>query len=346
MVTSNPSTQRPRVIAVEEAWACQEWFDAVAQYPLAQAETVERRFMGAVVGNEMFRRALADTQHRLDVMDEAGVDMHVMSIVAPGVQILTREHAARVAALTNDRLAEVVNQHPTRLAGLGTVAPQDPAAAAAEVRRVVGQLGLSGVLLNSHTNEEYLDHERYLPILEAVEESGAPLYIHPRTPNPKMAQPFEDYGLMGALYGFAADTGLHAARLIFSGVFDRFPRLKIVLGHMGEGLPYWLWRWDNMWATMQAAGVSRKLNMPDLQRKPSEYFASNFAITTSGMAWKPTFDFCKATVGIDNLVFAIDYPFENSRTFTSFLHGLELSPDEFTRLASRNAETLFRLPTA
>jgi 2,3-dihydroxybenzoate decarboxylase len=330
-----------RIIAVEEAWACAEWFDAMTQLPLMPSETVERRFMNAVVSNPAYRRALADIPFRLDHMDAAGLDMQILSIIAPGVQILTSEHATRVAAVINDRLATVVHAHPDRFAGLGTVAPQDPAAAATEVRRVMRDLKLNGILINSHTNGEYLDNPRYWPILEAASDTGAPIYIHPRTPLPQIAAPFDEYGLTGAVYGFPADTGLHALRLVMSGVFDRFPDLKIVLGHLGEALPFWLWRIDNLVGMMRASGVAQKLSMPDLKRKPSEYLCSNFVVTTSGMAWQPVFEFCRSALGIDNIIFAVDYPFEDSAAFVDFLRELNLSEEDKAKLASGNAKRVF-----
>ena len=191
---------------------------------------------------------------RLAEMDRFGVDVHLLSLGVPGVQMFRPDVAVGLARLANDRLSEVVRRHPTRFAGLAAFAPQDPEAAVKEMERAIRTLKLNGFLVNSHTNNVYLDDARFWPILEAAEALDAPLYIHPRAPSDGMAAPFRDYRMEGAIWGYGMETGTHAVRLMLSGVLDRFPRLRIVLGHMGEALPFWLWRLD----LHGRAGIARR----------------------------------------------------------------------------------------
>ena len=198
---------------------------------------------------------------------------------------------------------------PIGFAGLATIAPQDPAGAARELRRAVTQLGMKGALINSHTKGEFLDEEKYRVILEQAQALDVPIYIHPRTPSPEMVAPFQKYfGLEAAAFGFPVDASLHALRLILSGVFDDFPRLKIVLGHMGEGLPFWLPRIDKKMALFGSIHEpERKLEKP-----PSHYFLDNFYITTSGMNYEEPLKLAHSVMGADRILFAVDYPFEDA----------------------------------
>src|SRR5690606_8420097 len=168
----------------------------------------------------------------------------VVSLTGPGVQVFDAPTAAALTVSFNDQLAEAIGRHPDRLAGLAAVAPQDPAHAARELERAVRQLDLKGAIVNSHTHGEYLDDPKFWEIFEAAEALGVPVYIHPQTPPKAMIEPFLDCGLDGAVFGFAVESGLPMLRLIFSGVFDRFPKLRVVVGHLGEGIPYWLFRVD------------------------------------------------------------------------------------------------------
>jgi 5-carboxyvanillate decarboxylase len=203
----------------------------------------------------------------------------------------------------------------------------------------VTDLKLNGVIINSHTGSEYLDEEKYWPLLEAAESLGAPIYLHPRSPAAQMAAAFKKYGLETGIWGFQADTGLHGLRLICGGVFDRFPGLKIVLGHLGEGLPYWLYRIDCM-HPVRASYRTR----PALSLKPSEYVKRNFAITTSGMNWAPVLHFCIEAVGADNIMFAIDYPYQTTEGAVRFLDEAEISDEDRRKIYHRNAERIFGIP--
>jgi predicted TIM-barrel fold metal-dependent hydrolase len=225
------------------------------------------------------------------------------------------ETATSLARVANDRLAEVVRRHPTRYAALASFAPQDPRRAVQEMERAIRTLKFSGFMVNSHTNNEYLDQPRYWPILEAAEALDAPLYIHPRAPSDGMAGPFRDYRLEGAAWGYGVETGTHAVRLMLSGVLDRFPKLRVVIGHMGEALPFWMWRLDFMAAPgARAAGRSNQL-------KPSEYFQRNFAITTSGVEDPLALRYCIDKIGADHIMWAIDYPYQPTGTAVAFIES-------------------------
>jgi 5-carboxyvanillate decarboxylase len=273
---------------------------------------------------------------RLADMDANGVAMHLLSLGIPGVQMFDRETAVALARLSNDRLSEAVSRHPTRFAGLASFPPQDPAAAAKEMERAINTLKLNGFLVNSHTENHYLDEPRDWPILEAAEALGRPLYLHPRAPSDGMAAPFRDYRMEGSIWGYGVEAGTHAVRLMLSGVLDRFPRLRIVLGHMGEALPFWLWRLDFMAAPGARAGLRNQL-------KPSEYFHRNFAITTSGLEDPLALRFCVDKIGIDNIMWAIDYPYQPTAPAVAFLESASLNDQEREQLAHRNAERLFRI---
>ncbi len=332
--------QRNRIIATEEAFATPDWFEVMDALPLSGPEGHETRFLRALEANPQIRRGLLDFDHRLRVMDECGVDVHLLSLTTPGVQSFEAQTATEIARRSNDFLADIIRRHPSRFAGLAAVAPQDPAAAAAEIDRAITVLGFSGVLINSYTNNEYLDDPKFEPIFAALARHGAPLYLHPRVPAPSMVAPYAQYGMLGAMWGFAADTGLHALRLILSGVFDRHPNLTVVLGHMGEAIPYWFWRIDNIFDKARAAAGSAFRGPAKL---PSEYFHENFYITTSGVNSHANLRFAIDLLGADRIMFAIDYPFESSVESVAFLNTAPISDNDRTKIASGNAESIFRI---
>ena len=335
-----------RRIATEEAFSVPEVADAMLEWAAQASPTEPDQDFWSFVLNEdterlrRIRRQLIDLEdERLRIMDQNGVSVHLLSLTAPGVQALEEQRATELAALVNDRLTAVIGRHPGRFAGLAAVAPQNPKAAAAEIERAIRELNLNGVVINSHTGSEYLDDEKYWPIFEAAEAVGAAIYIHPRSPSYPMAEAYKKYALETAMWGFQADTGLHAIRLICSGVFDRFPDLKIVLGHMGEGIPFWLWRIDYMHPVRSSYNSRPKLTLT-----PSEYFKRNFAITTSGMNWHPVLRFCLEAVGADNVMFAIDYPYQQTEGAVQFMNDAPVTEEEKQKLFHLNAERIFRIP--
>ena len=255
------------------------------------------------------RRRIVDLgAERIADMDASGIDMQLLMLTAPGVQVFDPGTAVSLSVETNSQLAEAIKKHPTRYCGLAAFAPQDPKAAAKELERAVKKLGLKGGLVNSHTMGEYLDDEKFWEIFEAAESLDVPIYIHPQSPPAAMVAPYLPRGLDGAVFGFAAETGLHAMRMVFGGVFDRFPKLKIVLGHLGEGLPFWHFRLDYMHAAIVRS--KRYPGAGPLKRKPSDYLKENFWYTTSGMQWQPAILFCQQVLGMERVMYAMDYPYQ------------------------------------
>jgi 2,3-dihydroxybenzoate decarboxylase len=330
-------------IAVEEAFVTAE-IAAEWKKVLASAD-VEPGFakMGESIlaetpGNALLRSRLLDIgKGRIAHMDEIGLDRQVLSLTSPGVQVFASDLATRLAADANDALASAVRAAPSRFAGLGAIAPQDPAAAAREIERIKS-LGLFGLIVNSHTFGEYLDAPHYAPIFEAMEMTGLPMYLHPREPAPSLVTPFLDYGLYFAGWGFAVETGLHAMRLIMSGTFARYPKLKIILGHMGEGIPFWLQRIDNRYLLQVKIGAVSKL-----PRLPSEYFLDNFVITTAGVTSMPALRLSIDVLGAERILFAADFPYEDDAEAVGFLDGATLTQQERHLISHANAERLFGL---
>jgi 5-carboxyvanillate decarboxylase len=283
-------------------------------------------------------------ERRLADMDAAGIDRQIISLTSPGTQVLERDQAVAIAELANDRLAQACQRHPDRFSGLTAIAPQDPASAVKEIERGAGVLGFHGVIINSHTHGEYLDDTKFWPIFEAAQALDTPIYLHPNTPPRGMIGPLLEAGLDGAIYGFAVETGMHLLRLITAGVFDRFPRLKMVVGHLGEALPFWLYRLDYMHAATVRSG--RYPFMKPLRRKPSDYLRHNVWVTTSGMAWAPAILFCRDVLGADRVLYAMDYPYQYVPDEVTAQDNLPLDPAALKAFFQTNAEDVFGLPPA
>ncbi|WP_375001081.1 amidohydrolase family protein [Aeromicrobium sp. CTD01-1L150] len=337
-----------RRIAVEEAWAPPMLLDRYREL-LASDTTPDPGFAslwGYYSGSSERASALFDriadvNDSRLAAMDEAGVDVQILSVTCPGVQVFDRELAVPLARDLNDMLAEEIAVTPDRFEGLTAIAPQDPEAAAAEISRGSTDLGLKGVIINSHTQGRYLDDPYFWPIFEAAQAHDTPIYLHPNTPSEQMIRPYLEAGLDGAVFGFAAETGLHLLRIITSGVFDRFPDLKLVVGHLGEALPFWLWRIDFMHQT--AVASQRYEAIKPLKLRPSEYFRRNIWITTSGMAWLPATEFVRDVVGADRVMFAWDYPYQwNPREIDTFADA-DWSTEDKRQFFETTAEHVFGL---
>jgi 5-carboxyvanillate decarboxylase len=287
---------------------------------------------------DFFPRLNSLGELRLKHMDEAGIDASLLLISSPGVQLFDAEEGTSLAREVNDRVAEACRSNPDRFYALAALAPQHPEAAARELERGVGTLGLKGGIINSHTKGEYLDETKFWPIFEAAAALDVPIYIHPREPAQRIIDPFLPAAMLAmATWGFAAETGLHAVRLISAGVFDRFPRLKIVLGHLGEGIPFFMDRLDVRYSEEIVPA------RPKLQRRPSDYVSDNFVVTSSGMNWAPAIRFCQEVLGVDKVLFAADYPFEDP---VAAVQGAESTPmvDAHRLLFfQKNAERVFKL---
>ncbi len=280
-------------------------------------------------------------QRRLDDMYAAGIGRQVISLTAPGLQIFDADTAVGLAPGYNDLLAEAVQRHPQAFSGLAAVAPQDAGAAALELERAVTRLHLRGVVINSHTHGEYLDDEKFWPIFEAAEALDVPVYLHPQTPPPAMIGPLLESGLDGAIYGFGVETGMHLLRIILSGVFDRFPRLRLVVGHLGEAIPYWLFRVDFFYRSI--VKTKRYPRIRELRYLPSEYMKRNVWLTTSGMAWEPVIMYARQVVGPDHVLYAMDYPYQYRLDEVPVTDNLPIDKSELRNFYQTTAEKLFGL---
>lgn len=278
---------------------------------------------------------------RLAAMDEAGVDLQVLSLAALGFDALDASTATPLSHDVNDELSAAVRANPSRLAAFAGLALKDPEAAAKELERSIQTLGFCGVLLDGTTDGSFLDDPRFTPIFEAAVTLGVPVYLHPAPPpQPVFAAYFaglpEGVGQMLSIagWGWHAETALHTLRLITSGLFDRFPTLQLIIGHMGEMLPMALAR------TSKALSHVAKLRQPVVN-----YFQSNIHMTTSGYFTQPPLRCALDIVGIDRIMFSIDYPFSptiNGRDYLTEL-GNSVSPGDLAKLTHRNAETLLKL---
>jgi 2,3-dihydroxybenzoate decarboxylase len=285
---------------------------------------------------------LEDVDRRLEEMDRLGIEKALLSLGAFGIQdVVDAAEAALFAEQANDALAALVQQHPTRLAGLAALPMQDPPAAAEELDRAVSRLGLKGALVNGYSSVGsleagvYYDDEAYLPFWQRVEELGVPFYLHPRNPLPNQRRIYDGRTeLLGPTWAFAVETGTHALRLITSGLFDRFPRLTLIVGHMGEFLPFALPRLEQ-----------RMSHIPDvrLERPPTQVLRENFYITTSGNNHVPSLIGLMLEVGADRILFATDYPFEEMADGATWFDAVPISDADKQKIGRTNAEALFGL---
>jgi 5-carboxyvanillate decarboxylase len=277
---------------------------------------------------------------RIADMDATGIDKAIIALTAPGTHVFATDEARRLAADANDQLAAACRRHAGRFVGMTAIAPQDPAWSAREIERGHSQ-GFKAVILNGHINGEYTDDQKYWPIFEAAEALGTPVYLHPQGPSKGLIGPLLERGLDGAVYGFGVDTGLHLLRLIVMGIFDRFPKLKLIVGHGGEALPYWAYRLDYMHGTGIRAG--RYSFLKPLQLPVSGYFKRNIYVTFSGMAWEPAIQFCRATLGIDRIMYAMDYPYQYQPDEVAAQDAMSMSAEDKKAFFQGNAERVFGL---
>jgi predicted TIM-barrel fold metal-dependent hydrolase len=263
-----------------------------------------------------------------------GIDLAVLSLTSPGCEQLPPKVGAEVARSCNDTLAAAIERYPGRLSGFAALAPKDPEAAAKELERAVRELGLKGWKTHSNYADSYLDDKVYWPILAKAEQLGVPIYLHPAAP----AMPeLRKYGLAlaGAAFGFGIETATTMMRLILSGAFDAFPKLKIVIGHYGEGFPFWMQRIDHAFIrphTKADAGT-----VPDIKRRPSDYLHDNMLVTTSGNYLVAAFNCTRDALGMDKIMLGSDYPYEEMPEAIAFLEDLGLSEEEKEQLYFRNA---------
>jgi predicted TIM-barrel fold metal-dependent hydrolase len=289
------------------------------------------------------RERLLLGEQRLEEMDASGIELALLSLNNPGVQAITdAQRAVSLAQKANDALAEAVRQQPTRYAGLGALPMQDPQAAVTELVRCVNELGFPGVNLNGYTNAGnantgwYYDHKRFLPFWECAEALGVPVYLHPRDPMPKNQSIFEGHPeLMGATWAYTVEAATHALRLMTSGLFDRFPHLTIILGHLGESLPFNIWRIEHR---VKEWGDRVKIREP-----LSHYLQTNFYLTTSGSFRTQSLVATMSEVGSDRVLFASDYPCESMREAAAWFDSASISDTDRIKIGRTNAQHLFGL---
>lgn len=313
----------------------------------AVEETVEpaRAFAGDSGRWEAFSEELSEIGNkRLEIMDENGIDLAILSLNAPAVQaILDTDEAIRVSRKANDRLAEAVTRHPNHYAALAALPMQDPEAAASELQRCIKELGFKGALVNGFTQKDepdsaiYYDIPDYNEFWSTVSELDVPFYLHPRMQIPSQAKNYDDHPwLMSAPWGFAVETSIHALRLCGSGMFDQFPNLRIAVGHLGENIPFGLWRID---ARMRFSRRGYRGKRP-----LGECFLDHFHLTTSGNFNDPAFRCTLEVMGKDQVYFSADYPFERMEDAAKWYDKTTiLSEEDRLKIGRTNAIKLFNL---
>jgi uncharacterized protein len=320
-----------RIITLEEHISTPEFLEAMAK--VWQGDPVVDMWLAQ-------RDKLLDVgKDRIADLDAAGIDMQVLSL-SGSMDRLDPAIATALAHDTNDKLALAVQAHPDRFAAFATLALQEPEKAALEFERCVRQLGFKGALVNGTSNGLFLDHRRFTPLFETAQALDVPVYLHPAPPPDEVRKAY--YGGLPANLGFVlstagwgwhAETGMHCLRLIVSGLFDRFPKLKIIIGHMGEALPYYIVRAD--------AFLTQ--SVMHLKRRVSEYFHEHFYITASGCFSLPPFLCALQVVGADRILFSVDYPYNSNTLGRTFLDALPVSPEDMAKISHGNAERLLKL---
>ena len=275
---------------------------------------------------------------RLAGMDAAGIDFQVLSHVPSRIQQIDAEEANDLARAANDRLHAVVDRNPERFAAFAALPTPDPAAAARELDRTVTQLGFKGAMIHGRSQERFHDDRRFWPIFERAQALDVPIYLHPGPPHPAMiAAYYGDYladypFLNSAAWGYTIDTANQVLRMILSGLFEEFPNLKIILGHMGEGLPFLVDRIDE---ALKRPG-NKRVNFKDT-------FCQNFYLTTSGHFSTPALLCTILEIGIDHILFSIDYPFVENEPGMSWMETVPLSPEDRAKMFNGNARRLLKL---
>jgi predicted TIM-barrel fold metal-dependent hydrolase len=315
---------KPLIITLEEHYWDPE---LVALFPGREGKRV----------SDVERRLLDMSELRLREMDEAGIDIQVLSHGAPGTQKMTSEPATRMSRLTNDRLAAFVRANPKRFAALGLLPTPDPKAAADELERIVTQLDMKGAMVHGLTNGKFLDEKQFWPIFERAEALDVPLYMHPSFPSPAVIDVYyKDYAatfpeLIGPALGFTVEAATQAVRLVISGVFEKYPKLKIILGHLGEGIPFLLWRIDE--------SLARSNSGPSFK----DIFRKNFYLTTSGNFSDTALTASITEMGIDHIMFSVDWPFISNKTGTDWLHAAALTATDKAKMFGGTAKALLKL---
>ncbi|WP_336979612.1 amidohydrolase family protein [Altererythrobacter fulvus] len=333
-------------IATEEAWTFPSLVEAQVKYLESGAATGDDslKMAGMFARMPSLQEMLQDLgELRISHMDEFGIDRQLLLLTAPGVQVVKPGEGTPLAREGNDIAADACARHPSRFSALAAFDPRDVAGSVKELDRALGTLKLNGAVLNSHWQGHYIDEQDYWPILEALEAHDGALYIHPTAPF--NAPHYETRGFFGALGGFPHDVWLHTMGLIFSGAFDRFPKLKLVIGHLGECLPLHLYRFDWMQGNADnRAGLRGGQPPVKLKHPVSHYFRNNIWVTTSGVGWEPGIKFCMDVLGPERVLYAMDYPYQQSSDEVAAYDRLSISDEHKKMLMEGNARKVFNLP--
>ena len=297
------------------------------------------------IWKEVRERVLDLHGRRLRLMDEFGMEMMILSLNAPAIQAIPdAKKANEIARKANDYLAENVRKRPDRFQALAALPLQNPELAAKELERCIRDLGMRGALANGFSQigdpntTAYLDEKQYWPFWEVVEKLDVPFYLHPRNPLPQDSRIYQGHGwLMGPTWAFGQETAVHALRLMGSGLFDRYPKLQIILGHMGENLPFGIWRVDNT-----NAWIPNRHNYP-AKKKIGHYFLNNFHITVSGNFNAQSLYCAMSVIGSDRIMFSTDWPFENIDHAAIWFDAVPMSENDRVKIGRTNALKLFRL---
>jgi predicted TIM-barrel fold metal-dependent hydrolase len=309
----------PRLIEGDESRSRRLWYASDVGQPFA----------------DFLLDALLDlNEGRVKKMDALSIDVQILSLSAPGLEQLPPETGTALAKKANNMLSEVIKRYPGRFMGYAAVAPKAPEEAADELERAVKDLGF--VAWNTHSNygDSYLDDKKYRPILERAEKLNVPVYLHPTVAAIPQLRTY-GFPLAGAPFGFGMETAMCMMRLIYSGVFDKYPKLTFILGHLGEVLPFLIKRID--WAYVRPFDPAAR---PQLSRKPSEYLKSNVFVTTSGNYYEPAFMCTREAMGIDRILLGTDYPYEDTEECIEFIEGLPIPSGEKDKIYYGNAAQL------
>jgi predicted TIM-barrel fold metal-dependent hydrolase len=322
-----------RLIALEEHFTTPAFIDGPGR---AFKDTMAR-------AAKLFEQLADLGDRRVADMDEAGIAMQVLSLNYPGTEQSDADEAIAVARDANDIAAAAVRKYPTRFAAFAALPVAAPDKAADELERCVRQYGFKGANINGHNRGRYLDDKFYWPILERAQALEVPIYLHPTLPPKPVIEasfggfaPNVTFMLAGPAWGWHIETGVHVVRMMFGGVFDRFPNLQFVVGHMGEALPFMLPRLEAMGAGLAAQGVK-------LQRSFGDCLRQNLHYTFSGFNFATTFQNLLAEVGIERIMFSADYPYGSMTQAHEFLEGLPIGAADRERIGHGNAEALLRI---
>ncbi len=322
-----------KIIALEEGFYTQSLLDLGVNIPSGAKYTMQTS--AEFIGGDVDKAYLDLGEGRIAAMDEAGIDMQVLSF--SGGQIPDAKTAIRIMTEANDAAAEAVKKYPAKFAAFAALPLTDPKAAVAEFERALTNLGFVGGFVCGTINGEFLDNEKYWPVLECAQAHNAPIYIHPLFPLPAMMQTYfkgrEE--LSGPEWGFMVDASCHFLRLLTAGVFDQFPKLKIILGHLGESIPYNL---DRMNSRLSAYAKEKKL-----KKSPADYMRENMVVTTSGNFSAPSVLCAISTIGVDNILFSADWPNESNKVAVDFLKHLPVDKPDLEKIAYKNAERVLGL---